>query len=186
MNIHILTLTTDAKVREKILGYPLKNEVKGISKPNVPFSPRLGPVLLYLHQSCFRWLDSSARIFLPMLCFSSLIAKSACPGRIRLDDAIRYENKREIDIWCISRSNFSRWWSTLRSAKPDRAEVKYSKRVSELNANPHPDPDTKLWTFKEKRPQSKLQYHTIKILSRLSPALKDILNLERDKSFSLT
>lgn len=31
MNIHILTLTTDAKVREKILGYPLKNEVKGIS-----------------------------------------------------------------------------------------------------------------------------------------------------------
>lgn len=106
MNIHILTLTTDAKVREKILGYPLKNEVKGISKPNMPFSTRRGPVLLYLHQSCFRWLDSSARIFLPMLCFSSLIAKSACPGRIRLDDAIRYENKREIDIWCISRSTF--------------------------------------------------------------------------------
>lgn len=39
-----------------------------------------------------------------MLCFCSVITKTACPGRIRLDDAIRYENKREIDILCKSRS----------------------------------------------------------------------------------
>lgn len=35
--------------------------------------------------------------------FSSVIAQSACPGRIRLDDAVRYENKRGIDIWYKSK-----------------------------------------------------------------------------------
>lgn len=29
---------------------------------------------------------------------------SACPGKIGLDAAIRYENKREMDIWRKSRS----------------------------------------------------------------------------------
>lgn len=44
----------------------------------------------------------SSHIFHVVFC--SVIAKSACPGRIRPDDAIRYENKRDIDILCESRS----------------------------------------------------------------------------------
>lgn len=43
----------------------------------------------------------SSHIFHVVLC--SVIAKSACPGRISLDDTLRYEKRSEIDIWCKSK-----------------------------------------------------------------------------------
>lgn len=62
-----------------------------------------------------------------MLCLCSVIITTACPGRMQLDDAIRYENKREIDIWCKSRLNLgdggklvlskARWGSEQESNK---------------------------------------------------------------------
>lgn len=54
--------------------------------------------------------------------FSSVIAQSACPGRIRLDDAVRYENKRGIDIWYKSKLCL-RYGGSLCLAKLERIKV---------------------------------------------------------------
>lgn len=53
---------------------------------------------------------------------SSVIAQSACPGRIRLDDAVRYENKRGIDIWYKSKLCL-RYGGSLCLAKLERIKI---------------------------------------------------------------
>lgn len=60
-----------------------------------------GSFPLNVAQFCFIYISPASDGWIPELSyfpffFSSVIAQSACPGRIRLDDAVRYENKRGI------------------------------------------------------------------------------------------
>lgn len=48
------------------------------------------------------FLSASSPIF--SMLFYVLLSPRTCPGRIELDDAIKYENKREMDISCKSGS----------------------------------------------------------------------------------
>lgn len=60
----------------------------------------------------------SSWAYFPCSCFVP-----ACPGKLRLDDAVRYENRRQIDIWLYVRPG-------------EQRKVRKWASVSRINANP--------------------------------------------------
>lgn len=87
-----------------------------------------GSFPLNVAQFCFIYISPASDGWIPELSyfpfffFSSVIAQSACPGRIRLDDAVRYENKRGIDIWYKSKLCL-RYGGSLCLAKLERIKI---------------------------------------------------------------
>lgn len=86
-----------------------------------------GSFPLNVAQFCFIYISPASDGWIPELSyfpffFSSVIAQSACPGRIRLDDAVRYENKRGIDIWYKSKLCL-RYGRSLCLAKLERIKI---------------------------------------------------------------
>lgn len=113
------------------------------------FLAHVGPLLLYLHQSHFRWMDSWAY-------FPCSLFLHACHGKIRLDDVMWYENKRQKDIRYDLRDGGV------------GADFKNSSRVNGFSTNPAWQSPS--MTFKENSPSAAplLTYFILSVIFHLS------------------